>query len=322
MSKKGKKRKILQISGTERARLPAPRQRVKGKIKKVIKAHYGTSHRNANTGYCGAAGWQGSRGGGVGFANHAHFFKPKLKDISLVITTAARRKMQFWLDVAQGEFAGFGICGNIKDPLRITDFVLLDQRAGMAHADLDDIAIALHYNDMADAGLEVVQYGRIWFHTHPFGVSKPNPSGGDDSTFKTAFGDCNWSVMLVFSNRAQAAYAEIQVPAKILGRSISNLYELDIDYESDVTEAEAVKWGGEFATHVKALPRVWKGGKKGKGKVKKVKSGKDKLDDALLLLGDDNLVDIDALDAEYEQNLALDAQEHTEAVAKIVRRAN
>lgn len=312
MTRKGKKRNLAQVDSPVRG----------GKAKKVIKARYGAIQEN--TGYCGAAGFQSTRGGGVGFAWRNNF-KPKLKDIFLVITKNAKRKMQFWLDLAQGEFAGFGICGNIKEPLRITDFVLLDQRTGGAHADLDDIAIALHYNDMADAGMKPVQFGRIWFHTHPFGISKPSPSGDDDSTFRTAFGDCDWSVMLVFSNNAGAAYAEIQAPTKILGRSISNLYELDIDYESDVTDAERARWGNEFATHVKALPRICTVKKKGKKKVKRIKSGTEKLNDALdtidrrLLLDNDNLVDIDALDDEYDRALAIDAQKHDEAIEKIMR---
>ena len=313
MSKKGKKRKLAQITGAERAQLPSPRRRGKGKIKKVIKARYGAADNLGNRGH----------GHGLGFAYHNHF-KPKLKDITLVIAKDAKRKMQFWLDIADGEFAGFGVCGNIKEPLRITDFILLDQRTGGAHADLDDIAIALHYNDMVEAGLKPVQFGRIWFHTHPFGVSKPNPSGGDDTTFKTAFGDCDWSVMLVFSNNAGAAYAEIQLPSAILGRSISNLYELDIDYETDVTDAEAAVWCDDFIAHVKTLPRI---SNRGKRKAKKVKSGTEKLNDALdsldqgLLLGDDNLVDLDALDDEYDRALALNAREHSDAVDKIMRRA-
>lgn len=186
----------------------------------------------------------------------------------MVISAAAIRKMQYWLNIAAGEFAGFGICGNIKNPLRITDFVLLDQRTGGTYADLDDLAIGLYYNDMADKGMEVVQYGRIWFHTHPFGGDQPTPSGPDDATFGRAFGDCDWSVMLVFSNNAMLPYAEIQVPSKaaILQRRILSKYELDIDIEPNLTHAEAIQWGAEFDLHIKKAPRVAKGGKK-KGKV-------------------------------------------------------
>lgn len=249
--KKEKKRNLRQITCEERLTLSASKKKSASNKVKVVQSNYGAV-----------------RGAQVGFAAHQVVTTviPKLKDISLVITAKAIRKMQFWLNIARGEFAGFGFSGQLKDPLRITDFMLLDQRTGGAHADLDDLAIALHYNDMADAGAEVVQYGRIWFHTHPFGNTQPSPSGGDDATFRRAFGDCDWSVMLVFSNNVNEPYAEIQVPSKtgILGRKILNNYRLDVDIEPNVTKAEAAKWGAEFDLHVKTAPRIAKGGKKGK----------------------------------------------------------
>lgn len=324
------KRNLAQIDSAERAKMQAPRRRGasspktrKAKAKavktRVVKARY----KPANTGYCGAAGFQGDRADGFGFGQT--FGRPKLKSLSLVITQQAKQKIQFWLDIADGEFAGFGISGDIKDPLRITDFVLLDQRTGGAHADLDDVAIALHYNDMAKAGLQPVQSGRIWFHTHPFGVNKPSSSPGDDDTFKTAFGDMKWSVMLVFSDNAGAAYAEIQIPSKVLGQSIPNLYELDILYESDVTDAEAAKLSAEFDAHVRKAPRINGGGGKCKRRKKaRVKSGAEKLNDALDGVGgeyllDGDLVDIDALDSEYARQIE---EDHDAAVAKIMRRVN
>lgn len=234
----------------KQAKRHVPRSKVK-----IVKAGHGAIAGNIGYSPAGQAGF-------AGLATHAAR-KPKLRDIPLIITAKAIRKIQYWLELANGEFAGFGICGKITEPLRITDFVLLDQRTGGTHADLDDLAIGLYYNDMAENGLEPVQYGRIWFHTHPFGFTQPNPSPGDDSTFERAFGDCDWSVMLVFSDNALMPYAEIQAPARtrMLQRKIMNTFELDIVIEPNVTKAEAAKWGAEFDSHVKTAPRIAKGGK-------------------------------------------------------------
>ncbi len=266
MSRKRKQVKALKVSGRPRSKVA-----VVSKGRKVIT-------------------------GNIGFAQYTRAAtRPKLSGVCLSIAAKAIRKMQFWLEQADGEFAGFGFCGNVQKPLRITDFILLDQRTGGAHADLDDMAVGLYYNDMAEMGLEPVQYGRIWFHTHPFGLTQPSPSGGDDHTFERAFGDCNWAVMLVFSNNAMVPYAEIQAPGSTpeLRKRIMNRFELNIEIEPNVTKAEAAKWGAEFDTHVKKLPRTTKGGKKGK----------------VLVLGP-----LNPTEREYLDNLEADIQEARENI--------
>ncbi len=313
--------------------MAAPRTRgtpkAKTKVTGGVKAQYKVTHANQtqrhntmgfgqHSGYCGAAGY-----------NYQSLLMPKIKDLCLSITPDAGRKIKFWLDIAKGEFAGMGVCGDIKEPLRITDFMLLDQRAGGAHADLNDRALNDYFVDMVKAGLQPVQFGRIWFHTHPFGGGTPSPSGGDDSTFERAFGDCQWSVMLIFSD-TYGAYAEFQLP-----EALPSNYRLDVEYEEHVNPQERREWTKLFRAHVKTAARQANtvGGKKAKVKKTvraKVKSGTQKINDALDLLdrrrllpgGGNDLVDIDALDDEYERALETDAQEHQNAIRRILRSAH
>lgn len=201
---------------------------------------------------------------GFGFAGHStgHHFGanqvvikplPKLPSIKFACTKTASEKLKFWLDMATGEFGGFGITADEKQPFLITDFVLVPQAAGAGHTDLDDEGIADHvYNMVKKRNLQPFQCARIWFHKHPgdsayFG---PSPSGDDKATFKRCFCEGDWGAMLIF-NGAYLSYAELYT---VKGKAHNHIISFDF-WTKPLTKNQQA-WTNEFDACVRKEART------------------------------------------------------------------
>lgn len=258
--------------------------------------------------------WQG----GVGFAQHTYYggnhkglftpiqrIRPKMPSIIFTCTKTASEKLKFWIDRSSGEFGGFGITGDTEQRFLITDFVLVPQRTGAGHADLDNGAIADYYYDMVKKGLEPHQFGRIWFHTHLGSGDWVRPSGGDDDTFQQAFTDGDWAMMLVL-NQAYCNYAEIYT-----AKGNSHYFQIVFKFWEKPLTVQKKKWADEYDSCVKKVARIFTPPvytppvtqpPKGAGLLSRIKSGTEKLHEYLSNAGpaDEGLSDSEA---RYLENL-------------------
>ena len=110
----------------------------------------------------------------------------------LVFTPLAWLKWQYLCHAGPTEVAAFGLSAD-DDPLRVEDLLVVRQRATEATVAFDDAAVADLFDRMTDGGVAPARFARIWLHTHP-GASVV-PSGPDESTFRRAFGSCDWAIM-------------------------------------------------------------------------------------------------------------------------------
>jgi len=100
------------------------------------------------------------------------------------------------MELTDKEIGGFGI-SDADDPLHMVDFRLVKQEVAGASVDLEDEAVSEFLALISEEGLQPWQAMRIYIHTHPFAKSTPSPSGTDESTFATCFGNCSWAVMVI-----------------------------------------------------------------------------------------------------------------------------
>ena len=118
----------------------------------------------------------------------------------LVFAPLAWLKLQFLCHAGETEVGGFGL-SHADDLLYVEDVLVVRQRCGFASVAFDDAAVADLCDDMADVGIGLQQYLRLWIHTHP-GASV-EPSSTDEATFSRAFGSCDWAVMAILGRTGQ-----------------------------------------------------------------------------------------------------------------------
>ena len=121
---------------------------------------------------------------------------------SLVFSPLAWLKLQFLCHAGPTEVGGFGL-SHADDLLYVEDVLVVKQRCTLATVSFDDAAVADLCDDMADAGIAVQRFLRLWIHTHP-GASV-EPSGTDEATFARVFGPCDWAVMAILGRTGRTS---------------------------------------------------------------------------------------------------------------------
>jgi proteasome lid subunit RPN8/RPN11 len=159
---------------------------------------------------------------------------------ALVFDPLAWLKLQMLLHLGETEIAGFGISSEL-DLLGIDRFETVRQKASACYVEMDDAAVADHFDRCVDAGLFPQCFARIWIHTHP-GTSAM-PSMTDEQTFERVFGDCDWAVMCILA-RGGASYARLRFSA---GPGGELLIPVRVDWSA---------WPQVLMQHGPALPEV------------------------------------------------------------------
>lgn len=119
------------------------------------------------------------------------------------------------------------------NPLVVQDVVVLKQECSGASTDIDDAAMADYIDDMCDKGVPPNRCGRIWIHTHPkMGTS---PSSTDEGTLRDVFGACNWTVMMIMSDKHDP-YARLRL--SVGGMILSAEIKVGLEYSKILSEAE------------------------------------------------------------------------------------
>ena len=155
--------------------------------------------------------------------------------LTLRITPYAWAKLIYLRDAGPTEIGGFGISAR-GDLLLIEDVELVSQEADWASVALDDEAVADFYEQQVERGRTPSEFARVWIHTHP--GSSPQPSATDEATFARAFGQCDWSVMLIVA-RGGASYARI---AFGVGPGGSWEIPVVVDFTAGFAASEPANW--------------------------------------------------------------------------------
>lgn len=160
---------------------------------------------------------------------------------TLRFTPYAWAKLQFLRKLATTELCGFGLASDPQQPLLITDFHLLPQTCTSVSAEIEEDAIANHFDRMVDAGYQPFQFFRVWLHTHPnMGAS---PSGTDIDTFYGTFGKCDWCVMFILGETTTTCKLRFNTgPGGTLDLPFT------IDWSLPFPAANQAAWQEEFKT--------------------------------------------------------------------------
>lgn len=144
------------------------------------------------------------------------------------------------------EVAGFGRYAP-DDPLYVTHFDVVAQRATAVSVEFDDYALLDYAEDRLAEGAPP----RLWVHTHP--GSSPHPSGTDEATFPRVFGRCDWSVMFICSH-THDTYARMRLSA---GPGADVLLGVEVDWSraQDGLPSPAVvdAWEAEYLEKVRPV---------------------------------------------------------------------
>jgi proteasome lid subunit RPN8/RPN11 len=175
-------------------------------------------------------------------------------DRQLTFSPIAWLKLMFFLHVGDTEVGGFAVTAE-GDPLHVLDIHTLRQRATVATIELDDAAVADHFDRCVDLGLKPERFARLWWHTHP--GQSPLPSATDEETFARVFGGCDWSIMFIVS-RTEQTYVRLAFNA---GPGGYELLESTVDWSAWPLSAlqdleldrDPARWAAEYEQNVHAV---------------------------------------------------------------------
>jgi hypothetical protein len=172
------------------------------------------------------------------------------------IAPLAWLKLRMFLHAEEVEVGGFGV-SSAEDLLYIEDFIAPKQFVTAVTVELDDDAVADHFDRCADAGISPARAGRCWIHTHP--AMSPQPSLTDEQTFERVFGACDWAAMIIVA-RGSATYCRLRFN---VGPGGEVLLPLEVDWErfaDDLLDHEGKLdelisgWLDEFGKNVHQRP--------------------------------------------------------------------
>jgi len=124
----------------------------------------------------------------------------------------------------------------------VTDFRLVRQCCNSVLTVMDDEGLAAFSASMVD--LNIQQYSRVWIHTHP--NMSPSPSGPDEATFRTAFGDCSWAVMFIVATNGKH-YCRVRFND---GPGLQKELPVEIDWQSPCKATDTAAWLAEYLANV------------------------------------------------------------------------
>jgi proteasome lid subunit RPN8/RPN11 len=172
------------------------------------------------------------------------FTKPKVTfGDTLRFTAYAYSKLLCMRDLGPTEVAGYGITAT-KDPLLVTDFVLVKQKCNPIHFELDPEDNAEHTERMMDIGVPPWACMNLLIHSHP--GNSPHPSANDEENFKEAFSHPNWAIMLIIAKDG-STYCRLKMNT---APGVEKLLKVTVDWSVPFGSSNAKAWEEEYNTKV------------------------------------------------------------------------
>lgn len=172
----------------------------------------------------------------------------KSKIAQLRFSPIAWAKLIYIRDLGNTEVGFFGI-SDIDDMLCVKDIAVIKQKASTVTIDFDTDWLVNWYDDQRDLGLQPVQYGRIWIHTHP--ASSATPSSTDEKTFADTFEGYSWAVMAIVA-RGGETYARLKC---LQPTEFEIEISVVVDYSLSFDASKHEEWKKEYEELVKK--EVW-----------------------------------------------------------------
>lgn len=170
---------------------------------------------------------------------------------TLKFAPTAWGKLVYLRDRGPTEIGAFGI-SDPKEPLVITDLVLIPQECTVVTVKFEDAGVADYFDAQVDQGRRPEEFARLWLHTHP--ADSPAPSSVDEATFSRVFGKADWAVMFILA-RGGATYARLRFRA---GPGGQMRIPVDVDYSREFCASDQAAWNREYQENVRmplpALP--------------------------------------------------------------------
>lgn len=163
----------------------------------------------------------------------------------LRFTPSAWAKLLHFRDLGQTEIGGFGVARS-DDPLLVTDFEPVLQEVTAVTIAFDDQAVADFYDSMVDQGLEPMQFGRIWCHSHP--GQSATPSMTDEESFARVFGGCDWAVMFIVAKTGKT-YARLRHNRP----RTDVLLGVEVDFARPFEASDHALWRSQYSQTVRQL---------------------------------------------------------------------
>jgi hypothetical protein len=109
--------------------------------------------------------------------------------------------------------------------LVVEDAVLAFQTVTGGSVEMEDEDVAKTQMELSEKGVGAKWGMRLWWHTHPFGDVKPNPSSKDWETFREVMHGCSWKGMVIFPSipctvREVYAWFEVDVEGLNVGTTL------------------------------------------------------------------------------------------------------
>lgn len=120
--------------------------------------------------------------------------------MKIIIPTKVFEKIMFWVNKAEFEVSGFGKCSFNGMDFEVTDAVLLKQKGGHAHTDIEPESLSRVQYLLRDQPGEL----RFWWHSHV--NMNSYMSSTDESTLKE-LGSQGWAIATVFNKRREVTSA-------------------------------------------------------------------------------------------------------------------
>ena len=167
--------------------------------------------------------------------------------MKVVISDPVYRKVMYWVDRAKtDEVSGLGIVKVVNGELHVTEAILLPQRNGATHTDIeaDDVCKAMYEMRLADGEL------KWWWHSHvQMGVFW---SGTDKATIKE-FGDNGWILATVFNQKREYKSAFYSKDGMVTPVGVTPLF-LD-DLTTEISGQIDPTWEADYTKNVTDMVR-------------------------------------------------------------------
>lgn len=173
----------------------------------------------------------------------------------ILIPSAIFEKIMFWVDKADFEVSGFGKCTFNGTDFEIKDAILLKQKGGSAHTDIEPESLSKAQYDLREQPGDL----KFWWHSH---VNMNTFMSPTDKATLSELGARGWALASVFNKRREVtsaiAYAQTTVtPFK--GQSTELFYDdklQTIIVYPALTEEHKVQLAAQFDENVS---RGWVG---------------------------------------------------------------
>ncbi len=172
--------------------------------------------------------------------------KRRSKKLALRFSPTAWAKLLYFRDKSDNEVGGFGIA-EPDDLLFVKEFITVKQEVSCVSVRFDDEAVADLFDMQVDLGRKPEQFARIWLHSHP--GDSPTPSATDEETFQRVFGNCQWAVMFVISQKNNT---HVRLSFNV-GPGGQVLIPTEVDYSEDFGGSDRELWDTEYAANISAF---------------------------------------------------------------------